>query len=273
MKTLLTHFLLFSILLLSSLALFYYYGKHIWYPYYKKYSYKEPTQQVEPIPCEECTLTHVGPLQPKIIEVEKECPKLPKPIIESLTSTQKLKRYLADSDFVIYPKKLVLIGLKHEQKLEVWGQQKGKYVHIHTYPFTGFSGMLGPKLKEGDKQIPEGIYGIGYLNPNSKYHLSMNINYPNDFDKRMAKRENRTNLGSAIMIHGSDVTVGCIPIGDNKIEELYHLAEKVGIKNIKVILSPVDFRKIDVKIKESNKLPWLKELYADIKKEMSAFQH
>jgi murein L,D-transpeptidase YafK len=270
MKTLLTHFLLFSILLISSLTFFYYYGKHIWYPYYKKYSYKEPIKELEQEPCEECTLTHVGPLQPKIIEVEKECPK---PVIEKLTAEQKLKRHLADSDFVTYPKKLTLLGLKHEKQLEVWGEQKGKYVHIHTYPFTGFSGILGPKLKEGDKQIPEGIYKISYLNPNSKYHLSMRVNYPNAFDRKKAKLENRTNLGSDIMIHGDKVTIGCVPIGDDKIEELYFLAEKVGIQNIKVILSPVDFREIDVKINESNKVTWLKELYTDIKKEMQAFKH
>jgi murein L,D-transpeptidase YafK len=270
MKTLLTHFLLFSILLFASLALFYYYGKHIWYPYYKKYSYKEPTKESIQEPCEECTLTHVGPLQPKIVEVEKECPE---PIVEQLTSTQKLKRHLADSDFIVYPKKLTLIGLKHERQLEVWGEHKGEYRYITTYPFTAFSGILGPKLKEGDKQIPEGIYKISYLNPNSKYHLSMRVNYPNAFDKKKAKLENRTDLGSDIMIHGDKVTIGCVPIGDEKIEELYFLAEKVGIQNIKVILSPVDFRKIDVKIKENNKLPWLKELYADIKKEMKPFKN
>ena len=241
-------------------------------------------QQVQTIiPCKEnnlscppCTLTHVVPLQPTIIE--KECPQIPKcpvcpvcPKIEELSSKQKLHRHLADANFVVYPKNLTLIGLKHERVLEVWTEKNGKPIHIVSYPFTAFSGILGPKFREGDRQIPEGIYGIGYLNPNSKYHLSMNINYPNAFDKRMAKKEKRTNLGSAIMIHGKAVTVGCIPIGDEKIEELYLLAEKVGIKNIKVILAPVDFRKIEVKIQETNNHPWLKDLYAKIKKEMKPF--
>jgi len=243
-------------------------------PYYKKYAYQEKTIIS---PCEEntpncppCRLTHVGPLKPTIIE--KECPECPTcPPQEQLTSKQKLKRHLADADFVVYPKNLTLIGLKHERSLEVWTTKNGKNIHLVSYPFTAFSGILGPKFKEGDKQIPEGIYGIGYLNPNSKYHLSMNINYPNDFDKRMAKKENRTNLGSAIMIHGKAVTVGCIPIGDEKMEELYFLAEKVGIKNIKVILAPVDFRRMDVKITKKNKRPWLKELYAQIKEEMKPF--
>ncbi len=252
MKYLVTHFLLFTLLLLGAIALFYLYGKNIWMPYYQKY----------------CVTQHIT-----TTIIEKECPVCPTcPEIDELSSKQRLFRHLADSNFIRYPKKLTLIGLKHERMLEVWGEDNGIQKLIVTYPFTAFSGILGPKFKEGDRQIPEGIYGIGYLNPNSKYHLSMNINYPNDFDKRMAKKEKRTNLGSAIMIHGKAVTVGCIPIGDENIEELYFLAEKVGIKNIKVILAPVDFRKIEVKITKKNKHPWLKELYATIKKEMQPYQ-
>ena len=100
----------------------------------------------------------------------------------------------------------------------------------------------------------------------------MRVTYPNAFDKKMAKKEKRSHLGGDIMIHGSNRTIGCIPIGDDKIEELYFLAQKVGIKNIKVILAPVDFRKINVKITKENKHSWLKELYAEIKKEMQKYQ-
>ena len=282
MKNLILHFLLFTVFSLGAISLFYLYGKNIWYPYYKKYSYQDTTPQTI-VPCKEnnntskecepCSLTHVGPLRPQIII--KECVPCPKPILcpepEKLTSKQQLKRHLADGDFVIYPKKITFIGLKHERKLEVWGSLKGKQVHIATYPFTAFSGILGPKFKEGDKQIPEGIYKISYLNPNSKFHLSLRINYPNAFDKEMAQKEKRENLGSDIMIHGSNKTIGCIPIGDEKIEELYFLAEKVGIQNIKVILAPVDFRKMEVNIK-NDKYPWLKDLYIDIKQEMKAYK-
>ena len=284
MKNLISHLLLFTILLLGAISLFYLYGKDTWVPYYKKYSYQDNTSRTV-VPCKEsnitcppCNLIHVGPLKPIIIKEpckEKTCPVCPTcppvPKKEHLTSKQKLHRHLADANFVIYPKNLTLIGLKNERILEVWTEKHGKKIHLVSYPFTAFSGILGPKFKEGDRQIPEGIYKIGYLNPKSKYHLSMNINYPNDFDKRMAKKEKRTNLGSAIMIHGKAVTIGCIPIGDNNIEELYFLAEKVGRKNIKVILSPVDFRKTKVNITKNNKHPWLKELYAKIKKEMKPF--
>jgi murein L,D-transpeptidase YafK len=261
MKNLILHFILFITLLSLFLTAFYFFGKKIWYPYCEKYFL---AQKIEPLPpkeckpCIECNRTHID-----------ECPQIPKR--EKLTSIQKLKHHLADANFIIYPKKLTLIGLKYEQKLEVWGEHNGKKVYITTYPFTAFSGHLGPKFREGDRQIPEGIYSVGYLNPNSKFHLSININYPNAFDKKMAKKEHRTNLGSAIMIHGSNRTIGCIPIGDDKIEELYYLVERVGIQNTKVIIAPIDFRTRDVKIGKSRH-PWVKELYSTIKEEMKSFK-
>ncbi len=275
MKNIISHFLLFTLLLLTAISLFYLYGKHLWYPYYKKYAYHENTN-ITVIPCNETNLTsppssHAEPLRPSIIE--KECPICPTcPKEEQLTSQQKLHRYLADANFIRYPKNLTLIGLKHEKILEVWTEEKGKKIHLISYPFTAFSGTLGPKFKEGDRQIPEGIYGISYLNPKSKFHLSMRVTYPNAFDKKMAKKEKRKNLGGDIMIHGSNRTIGCIPIGNDNIEELYFLAEKVGIKNIKVILAPVDFRKMEVNITKKNKHPWLKKLYEEIAKEIKIYK-
>ena len=263
MKSLAIHFLIFTILFLSAIALFFLYGQQVWMPYYKQYCTLQPIQVIEK-ECKPCPTVECNQTEPKV------CPICPKP--EILTPKQKLFRHLADSSFIRYPKKLTLIGLKYERLLEVWGEDKGEQQLIAIYPFTAFSGMLGPKFKTGDRQIPEGIYRISYLNPNSKFHLSMRINYPNAFDKKMAKMEHRTHLGSDIMIHGSDRTIGCIPIGDENIEQLYFLAEKVGIQNIKVILAPVDFRIMDVNIRKNNKHPWLPKLYKTIKNEMKAFK-
>jgi len=259
MKQFVFGFLFAFIFIILSIIVIYFLGRDMWYPYYEKYFVEK---DVAPIECPKCP-------EPKIVERNIT---IIKKIEENLTSKQRLKRYLADSDFVIYPKELTIIGLKHEKRLEVWGRldKHKSWRYIHSYDFTSFSGRLGPKLHEGDRQIPEGIYGISYLNPNSKFHLSMKINYPNSFDKKMAKKDKRTNLGGDIMIHGSDRTVGCIPIGDNSIEELYYLVQKVGIQNIKVILSPVDFRYMSVNIK-NDKYPWLKGLYKQITKEMKPF--
>jgi murein L,D-transpeptidase YafK len=70
------------------------------------------------------------------------------------------------------------------------------------------SGKAGPKLREGDGQVPEGIYRIDGLNPNSSYHLSLKLNYPNDFDLEQARTEGRTELGGDIFIHGKAVSIG-----------------------------------------------------------------
>lgn len=259
MKNFILGFLLFPLILI----LFYFGAKDIWYPYYEAYL-MPPKLQPLPCPILECNQTRdVTPS----LTTEPQFLKMPEP---PLNSQQRLKRMLADSDFVLYPKRLTLIGLKHERQLEVWGELLGKWRLIHTYNFTAYSGQLGPKLREGDGQIPEGIYPITYLNPNSKFHLSLRIGYPNSFDKRVARQDKRTNLGSDIMIHGSRVTSGCIPIGNDNIEELYFLAEKVGITNIKVILSPVDFRRRDVEIKDKKHL-WLSELYTNISQELKPF--
>lgn len=254
--------LLLILFVLVATLLFYLFGRSLWEPYYKRFAI---TKDVKPQPCQEINHTII-----KTQYIPQPCQEAPPCPEENLTSQQQLNRHLADSNFILYPTKLTLIGLKYEKRLEVWGELHGKWVHIHDYPFSAFSGRLGPKLQEGDRQIPEGIYNVTYLNPNSKFHLSLRLNYPNAFDKRVAKKEKRTNLGSDIMIHGSDKTIGCIPIGDEGIEEVYLLAEKVGIQNIKVILSPLDFRVRDVVIK-NDKHPWLQGLYTTIKKEMHPF--
>ncbi len=168
-------------------------------------------------------------------------------------------------------KKFCIIGLKKEQILEIWTDDLDKNILIKKYKFTAFSGELGPKLQSGDRQIPEGIYEVESLNPNSSYHLSMKINYPNQFDEECAKIDNRKDLGGDIFIHGKNVTIGCIPIGDKNIEELFILVFKVGLKNTKVILAPNDFRK--EKVLHSNKtIKWLDKKYSLIKDELNKFQ-
>ncbi|MEM7602203.1 MAG: L,D-transpeptidase family protein, partial [Verrucomicrobiota bacterium] len=138
---------------------------------------------------------------------------------------------------------LVLIGLKEEKQLEVWlTNQEGFHRKIRSYPFTAYSGALGPKLNEGDLQIPEGIYDVEYLNPQSSYHLSIKLNYPNSFDRARAAESERTRLGGDIFIHGRAVTIGCIPIGDEAIEDLFAIVAQVGKSKVTTIIAPRDFR-------------------------------
>jgi murein L,D-transpeptidase YafK len=117
--------------------------------------------------------------------------------------------------------KLFLRAFKKEKELEVWVTQGTTYQLLATYNFCTSSGTLGPKRKEGDLQIPEGVYHINHFNPFSTFHLSLGINYPNASDRILGDKEHP---GSAIYIHGDCVSIGCIPITDDKIKELYILA-------------------------------------------------
>ncbi len=170
------------------------------------------------------------------------------------------------------PEKLVLVGLKKEKILELWASgTNGDFQLINKYGILAASGKAGPKLKEGDNQVPEGIYKIISLNPNSRFHLSVKLNYPNEFDRERAAEENRDKLGGDIMIHGSNVSIGCLAIGNQAIEELFVLAAETGIENIKVIISPVDFRESDMP--QIDELPeWTDSLYEKIKQELMMLQ-
>lgn len=134
------------------------------------------------------------------------------------------------------PEKISLIIYKHEKIVELWALTKCQWKKITVYPMTGFSGILGPKLQEGDCQIPEGVYTMENLNPKSKFYLSIRINYPNTFDLTRAQEDGRTHPGSDIYIHGKNETNGCIPVGDEAIEEIFYLAGTFG--KGEVILSP-----------------------------------
>ena len=112
---------------------------------------------------------------------------------------------------------------KREHKLELWLKRAadGGYTLFHDYDICTFSGQLGPKLKEGDKQSPEGFYRVGLkqLNPNSRHHLSFNLGFPNAFDRQHGR------TGSALMVHGGCSSVGCYAITDANVDEVYAVVE------------------------------------------------
>ncbi len=128
-----------------------------------------------------------------------------------------------------------LQAFKAEQILEVFLRaEMGEWKLVRSYPFCHFSGGLGPKLKEGDRQIPEGIYKVAVFNPKSKFYLSLGLDYPNARDMEIADADQP---GSDIYIHGGCATVGCIPITDEKMAELYLLA-KMAAPDIDVLILP-----------------------------------
>jgi murein L,D-transpeptidase YafK len=164
---------------------------------------------------------------------------------------------------------LFLRVFKKEQKIEVWVKAKESptYVLLHEYNFCSTSGTLGPKRKEGDLQIPEGIYHINHFNPVSNFHLSLGINYPNASDKILSDQQHP---GGAIYIHGNCVTIGCMPITDDKIKELYILAVEAknnGQQKIPVHIFPsrLDNQAWESLKKEYNQSPQTIQFWENLK--------
>jgi hypothetical protein len=180
-------------------------------------------------------------------------------------AVDQLKPYFDKAGVAYPPRELTLIGLKEERKLEVWARgEKGKFKFIRDYDIQAASGKQGPKLRQGDRQVPEGIYRVVRLNPNSNYHLSMKLNYPNEFDLEHAEMEGRTEPGSDIFIHGKAVSAGCLAMGDAAIEELFVLAAHVGAENISVVIAPHDPRSRPLDAKQPGLPSWTDELYDQI---------
>lgn len=117
---------------------------------------------------------------------------------------------------------LYLRAFKIGRRVEVWARNRGqgRYQLLRRYTLAATSGTLGPKVQAGDGQVPEGCYRIDRYNPKSLYHLSLGLDYPTAADRARGAAD----PGGDIFIHGSDVTIGCLPITDRYIEELYVLA-------------------------------------------------
>ena len=129
--------------------------------------------------------------------------------------------------------------LKKEKLLELWARNRNeKFLLLRTFNICSSSGDPGPKRMVGDYQVPEGFYFINTFNPSSNFYLSLGISYPNHSDRILSKSRN---LGGDIFIHGNCVTIGCIPITDDKIKELYIYAVEAksnGQENIPVHMFP-----------------------------------
>lgn len=118
---------------------------------------------------------------------------------------------------------LLIVAYKSEKKMELYAKNKtaSTYTLLTTYDICARYGELGPKRMMGDNQVPEGFYHIDRFNPNSSYYLSLGLNYPNQSDRKKSKA---SNLGGDIFIHGECVTIGCMPMTNDKIKEIYLLA-------------------------------------------------
>ncbi len=143
--------------------------------------------------------------------------------------------------------------IKESKELELWVENEGRYELFKVYDICTFSGHLGPKLQTGDLQSPEGFYFVspGRMNPASRFHLSINIGYPNAYDRHHGR------TGSALMVHGNCVSIGCYAMTDPGIEEIYALADAAlcgGQSYFRVHIFP--FRMTDHKMQQQRKNKW-----------------
>ncbi len=152
----------------------------------------------------------------------------------------KVKKALKAAN-IEYDKLNILIkAYKHEQQLELFAKNKtdNSYKKLISYKICASSGKLGPKREQGDGQVPEGFYFIDQFNPVSNFYLSLRVSYPNQSDKKKSKA---VNLGGDIFIHGSCVTIGCMPMTDEIIKEIYLYAiqaTECGQQKIPVYIYP-----------------------------------
>jgi murein L,D-transpeptidase YafK len=143
-----------------------------------------------------------------------------------------------------WPAKYIYMrSFKYEKELEVWVKNdiQDTFRLFKVYKICRTSGKMGPKRKQGDMQVPEGFYYISGFNPNSNYHLALGLDYPNLSDRL---KSGASDPGGDIYIHGSCVSVGCIPILDNQIEEVYMLAaicKQEGQDYIPVHIYPIRY--------------------------------
>jgi murein L,D-transpeptidase YafK len=183
---------------------------------------------------------------------------------------QRLVPYFQAAGVPYPPVALAFLGFKAEKRLEVWARHQDAWVLIRAYAIEAASGTAGPKLREGDYQVPEGVYAIDALNPNSRFHLSLKLDYPNAADRQQAALEGRDQLGGDIFLHGKDVSAGCLAMGDITIEELFVLVARTGSERVTVLLAPYDFRQHAV-VRDSRRPTWVEALYGELHRELEQF--
>lgn len=168
---------------------------------------------------------------------------------------------------------LAFVALKAEQVVELWGRaDKGAWKLVKRYPVCAASGGAGPKLAQGDLQVPEGVYRLSSLNPNSAFHLSMKVDYPNTDDRERARGDGRTKLGGDIFVHGNCASIGCLALGDEAIEELFVLVAERWPKQPQIVIAPRDFRVRPPDDRDAQGMPgWVAGRYLEIAKALERF--
>ena len=182
----------------------------------------------------------------------------------------RMTPHFAQAGVAYPPARIILLGLKSERRLEIYAGPADKPLRfICGYRIHAASGRAGPKLRAGDRQVPEGIYGVRGLNPNSVAYISLMIDYPNGFDRARARHDGRRKLGGDIVVHGPTAgTAGCISLTAEAVEDVFTLVADTGAGSTKMIISPRDLRREKPPPRLLRK-PWNAALYARISAALS----
>lgn len=191
----------------------------------------------------------------------------------SIYARDNLEPYFKQAHVPYPPKAISLLVFKNTKVMQLWAKNDGGWHYIRTFPVLAASGGPGPKRRDGDYQVPEGIYHIVEFNPYSHYFLSLMLNYPNAFDRYHAALDGRTHLGEDIFIHGHDSSVGCIAMGNRVIPQIFVLSYLVGLKNITVIIAPDDLRYYQPIYSWRHHPQWTNQLYADIRAALQPYHY
>lgn len=177
------------------------------------------------------------------------------------TAEPRVKAFCKRAGVAYPPGRLVFVAYKKERRIDLLVPQDGRYRLVHSWPVLAASGGPGPKLREGDRQVPEGFYRFELLNPNSRFHLSLRVNYPNDEDIARGAAEGVPvqDLGSDIMVHGGAVSIGCLAVGDPGVEEIFLLASRASLENVEILIVP------DEGMTAQDGRPWVRDLYSRLR--------
>lgn len=195
-----------------------------------------------------------------------DLPPKPRTLADALnaiepTAEPRVRAFCKRAGLAYPPEQLIFIAYKKERRIDLLVPQDGKYRLVHSWPVLAASGGPGPKLREGDRQVPEGFYRFELLNPNSRFHLSLRVNYPNaeDIARGAAEGVPAQELGSDIMVHGGAVSIGCLAVGDPGVEEIFLLASRAGLENVEILIVP------DEGMTTQDVRPWVRDLYARLR--------
>ena len=170
---------------------------------------------------------------------------------------EKLRTLFKDKGLPYPPRNLLLLAFKKEAQLELWAgaDSNSPLTLVKTYAICATSGKLGPKRRFGDEHVPEGFYDLDWFNPQSNFYLSMHISYPNAADRIL---KTLPNPGGDIFLHGNCVTIGCIPITDDGIKEVYWLgvlAQSAGQEHLPIYIFPARLTDAGLRLLEKEQKP------------------